>query len=41
MTRKYRKTKNYNKTIKKMPIKKVQKIYFKLLNDEKPKKLRK
>jgi hypothetical protein len=37
-TRRYRKSRNLNKTIKKMPIKKVQKIYLKLLHDQKPKK---
>ena len=40
-TRRYRKSRNLNKTIKKMPIKKVQKIYLKLLHDQKPKKSRK
>ena len=37
-TRRYRRSRNLNKTIKKMPIKKVQKIYLKLLHDQKPKK---
>tara|TARA_Y100000816_G_C25876765_1_gene457498 strand:- start:8 stop:403 length:396 start_codon:yes stop_codon:yes gene_type:complete len=37
-TRRYRRSRNLNKTIKKMPIKKVQKIYLKLLHDQKTKK---
>jgi hypothetical protein len=37
-TRRYRRSRNLNKTIKKMPIKKVQKIYLKLLHEQKPKK---
>ena len=40
-TRKYRKTRNLSKTIKKMPIKNIQKIYYNLLSKEKPKPSRK